>query len=273
MILFPNAKINLGLSIIEKRSDNFHNINSIFYPIPLKDALEAVIAPELPFGEIQFTFSGLEIPGKVETNLCVKAYSLLHQEFQLPGIKAHLHKCIPMGAGLGGGSSDAAHLIHILNEICSLQLSLESQLNLASQLGSDCSFFIKNQAAFCYGRGELFEPVSISLSGYSLVLIYPAIHIGTKEAYAGVIPKLAEFNLNSLQVSDITNWKRYLKNDFEESIFPQWPRLNEIKNKLYESGAIYSSMSGSGSAIFGLFENKINSQHLEKYGQIWQFDL
>lgn len=273
MLLFPNAKINLGLSIVERRPDNFHNINSIFYPIPLKDAVEAIIDPNLPSGKIQFTSSGLEIPGDYESNLCVKAYQMLHEAYHLPGVKAHLHKVIPMGAGLGGGSSDAAFFIQILDEICKLSLSIETKLAYAAKLGSDCSFFIQNKPAFCYGRGELFEPVSLNLAAFRLVLVYPPIHIGTKEAYAGVKPKKAKFDLKSLEKLPLDEWKEMVKNDFEESIFPQYPLLEELKFELYKLGASYASMSGSGSTVFGLFKKSISLQGLEKFGQVWSFSL
>jgi 4-diphosphocytidyl-2-C-methyl-D-erythritol kinase len=273
MLLFPNAKINLGLSIVERRPDNFHNINSIFYPIPMKDAVEAVVDTNLGRGEIQFTSSGLNIPGHTDSNLCVKAYQMLHDTNPLPGVKAHLHKLIPMGAGLGGGSSDAAFFIHILDEICQIGLSMEQKLEFAARLGSDCSFFIQNKPAFCYSRGELFEPVSLNLTGYWLVLVYPPIHIGTKEAYAGVIPQKAKFDLKSLEKLPVEEWKEVVINDFEASIFPQYPLLKELKEELYNLEASYASMSGSGSTVFGLFKKSISLQGLEKYGQVWSFSL
>lgn len=273
MLLFPNAKINLGLSIEERRPDNFHNIKSIFYPIPLKDAVEAVVDPTLGSGKIQFTCSGLDIPGDFESNLCVKAYQLLHESYQLPGVKAHLHKLIPMGAGLGGGSSDAAFFIHILDEICKLGLSLETKLEFAAQLGSDCSFFIQNKPAFCYGRGELFESVSLNLAAYTIVLVYPPIHIGTKEAYAGVKPQKAMFDLKTLANLPMQEWKDVVKNDFEASIFPVYPQLEALKAELYKLGASYASMSGSGSSVFGLFKERIPLEGLKKYGQVWSLPL
>ena len=258
---------------MERRPDNFHNIESIFFPIPLKDALEAVIDPNLKPGEIHFTFSGLSIPGDENSNLCVKAYRLIHKNHPLPGIRAHLHKNIPMGAGLGGGSSDAAFFIQILNQLAELNLNTNEKHAIASQLGSDCAFFIENKAAFCYGRGELFEPINLNLQGFYLVLVYPSVHISTQEAYAGVMPHPSNFDLRNISLLPMDEWKNIVKNDFEESIFPKHPQLKALKETLYKLGAEYASMTGSGSSVFGLFKNKIEVDELKKYGQVWIEEL
>ena len=251
MLLFPNAKINLGLRIINKREDGFHELETCMYPISWCDALEII-----PSTTFSFQSTGLDIDGDIEKNLVVEAYRLLQKDFDIPPIKIHLHKVIPMGAGLGGGSSDAAFMIKLLNTEFDLGLSSAKMKDYASQLGSDCVFFIDNIPAICTGRGEIMNPIDFTLSGLSLVLIKPNIHISTAEAYSKVIPAIPKDDLREI-ILNPTHLKDQLKNDFEDSIFPLYPELKDIKSKLYEMGAIYASMSGSGSTMFGVFEKKI----------------
>jgi len=249
MISFPNAKINIGLSVTEKREDGFHNLETIMYPIPLTDALEFIESPTF-----QFETSGLPIEGDSVQNLVVKAYHLLKQRFNLPPIHIHLHKNIPMGAGLGGGSADGAFMLKMMNEYFSLNLTMGELEKLASELGSDCAFFIRNKPVFASGRGEIMEPVLLDLSNYYFLLLKPTFGISTKEAYSNVIPQKSRLSLKALIDFSITEWQCNIENQFEKTIFPEYPELSEIKNKLYELGAVYSSMSGSGSAVYGIFQ-------------------
>ncbi|EAZ79534.1 4-(cytidine 5'-diphospho)-2-C-methyl-D-erythritol kinase [Algoriphagus machipongonensis] len=252
MICFPNAKINLGLQITSKRSDGFHNIESCFYPIPLFDALEIITHPKKSI----FQSTGLPIPGDQKDNLINKAYQLLKKDFpNLPQVQIHLHKNIPMGAGLGGGSADAAFALNTMNNLFDLILDDFFLEEYALKLGSDCPFFIENKPKIATGRGEILEDIAINLEGKYLLLINPGIHIGTKEAYAGIKPKKSEIALKEV-LKDTSRWKAELKNDFEPSIFENHPEIAEVKNQLYQMGAFYASMSGSGSTVFGLFEQK-----------------
>lgn len=252
MISFPNAKINLGLHIISKRKDGFHDIESCMFPIPLLDALEMIIDSK----KTTFTTTGLEVPGDSKDNLILKAYQLLKKDFpNLPHLAIHLHKNIPMGAGLGGGSADAAFALTMMNNLFDLILDDFFLEEYAAQLGSDCAFFIENTPKIARGRGELLEPVELDLKGTHLVLINPGIHIGTKEAYAGVTPASPKVKLEEV-LSDKNRWREELVNDFEASIFPNHPEIAALKEKLYENGAYYAAMSGSGSSVFGLFDEK-----------------
>lgn len=249
MIQFPNAKINLGLQLVEKRPDGFHNLVSCFYPVPWTDALEILPAT----GEASFTLSGLPVPGAPQSNLCWKAYELLRQDFELPAIQMHLHKVIPMGAGLGGGSADAAFTLKILNDQFDLGLTAAQLENYARQLGSDCAFFVQNKPVLAVEKGDVFESLSLDLTGWHLVLVYPNLAISTAQAYAAVSPRFPEKSLSWLLAQEITTWKDTVVNDFEASLFPQYPVLPEIKEQLYAMGAVYASMSGSGSTMYGLF--------------------
>ncbi len=253
MIAFPNAKINLGLQILSRRTDGFHNIESVLIPISLSDALEVIEAPN---GEFSFTSSGLPIPSDGKPNLCERAFWLLHNEFRIPQVNLHLYKVIPAGSGLGGGSADAAYTLKMLNQVFSLDLNHSDLETLAAKLGSDCPFFIRNQPMLARGSGEILDPVSLSLKGLHLLLIRPQVHISTAEAFAGVVPQNPRKALHEILAQPIESWKEELKNDFEKSLFAKHPLLGKIKNQLYDNGALYSAMSGSGSALFGLFENK-----------------
>lgn len=252
MLSFPNAKINLGLNITAKRTDGYHDIESCFYPIPFKDALEII-----PSEKLSFESTGLNIPGDTANNLVLKAYNLLQAGFDIPSVQIILHKNIPMGAGLGGGSADGAFMLTLMNEYFKLGLTTEKLQKYALLLGSDCPFFIENQPKFVSGRGELFEKSSIDLSGYYLGLIFPNIHISTAEAYQGLKPSTPQISVKEVvENHPISDWKELLKNDFENVIFTRYPVLQQLKNSLYEQGAIYASMTGSGSTLYGLFKEK-----------------
>lgn len=250
MIVFPNAKINLGLQITEKLANGYHAINTCFYPIPVHDALEFVEAKKTAFAS-----SGIEIPGDAKSNLVLKAYQLLKKDFNLPNINIHLLKSIPIGAGLGGGSADAAFMLKALNEYYQLFLDDSFLETYAEQLGSDCPFFISNEPAYATGTGIELTPFNLDLSGLWVVLINPGIHVATADAYAGVSPKPAQHDIREiLQTKDFSLWKKVLINDFEESVFSKAPQIKEIKSALYVQGAAYAAMSGSGSSVFGVFE-------------------
>jgi 4-diphosphocytidyl-2-C-methyl-D-erythritol kinase len=255
MICFPNAKINLGLHITSKRKDGYHEIESCMIPIPLYDALEMIIDPK----KTTFESTGLSIPGESKDNLILKAFSLMKKDFpSLPAIQIHLHKAIPMGAGLGGGSADGAFALSMMNNLFDLILDDFFLEEYAAQLGSDCAFFIENTPKIATGRGEILEPIDLDLKGTHLVVINPGIHIGTKEAYAGVTPSAPKVKLKEV-LADRSRWRDELINDFEASIFPNHPEIATIKAQLYEAGAYYAAMSGSGSSVFGLFEEKPDS--------------
>ena len=254
MISFPNAKINLGLHILSRRPDGYHEIESCLYPIPWKDALEI-----LPAKSFSFQQTGITIPGTNDDNLCVRAYQLLKTEFDLPPVQIHLHKVIPMGAGLGGGSSDCAFTLKVLNDLFQLELSDEKLESYASKLGSDCPFFIRNKPTLVTGTGTTLEPVDLNLSGWHIGLIKPAVHVSTKEAYAGVKPDSNKTAINSILQSPINSWQETLLNDFEPSIFPSFQEIEKTKNQIMELGAVYTCMSGSGSSVFGLFAQEPDS--------------
>jgi 4-diphosphocytidyl-2-C-methyl-D-erythritol kinase len=253
MVLFPNAKINLGLNILRKRDDGYHELETIFYPIGLKDGLEFI---ENKKNKIVFSSSGLALNIDPEENIVVKAYRLLAADHSLPGLDIHLHKVIPFGAGLGGGSSDAAFLLKGLNDYFELGLFVSQLKKYAIKLGADCSFFLENKPAFACGVGEQLQTINFSLNDYFIVLVKPPFGVGTKEAYAGIIPKLPKLSLLDSIKHSSDKWQNSIVNDFETSVFPLFPAIAEIKSKLIESGAIYASMSGSGSSVFGLFKSE-----------------
>jgi 4-diphosphocytidyl-2-C-methyl-D-erythritol kinase len=259
MIRFPNAKINLGLQIVEKREDGFHNIETVFYPVNWCDALELLENRENPAGDLcTLSTSGLLIAGDPKNNLLLKAYQVLNTRKKLPALDLWLYKNIPMGAGLGGGSADAAFLLKMLNEYFALGLSREELKEEAAKLGSDCAFFIANEPVYASGKGDQFEPIALSLKGYKIMIVYPAIHSDTKLAYSRVEPKSGKVKLKDfIQQAPVSEWKEHLKNDFEPSVFYQYPEIGKLKEQLYESGAIYASLSGSGSALFGIFVDRL----------------
>src|SRR5574343_69379 len=255
MVCFPNCKINLGLHITGKRPDGFHSLETVFYPVALSDMLEIISAASLTFQS-----TGLSIPGAADSNLCLKAYHLLKTDFpDLPPIKMHLHKIIPMGAGLGGGSADGAFTLQLINNKYKLGLSTEQLIAYAAQLGSDCPFFILNQACYATGRGEMLQPVSLDLSGWHFVLVNPGIHVNTKWAFEQITPGPSGKDLLSIIQSPVEEWKHSLSNDFEAPIAKAYPAIQEIKDQLYALGASYAAMSGSGSTLFGLFKQKPDS--------------
>ena len=249
MISNPNCKINLGLHITEKRPDGYHNIETVFYPIALCENLE--INPSDTFA---FSQNGIKLECMDSDNLCVKAYKLIMNDFpQIGNVDIKLTKNIPFGAGLGGRSADAAFNLMMLNDIFALKLSDEQLADYARKLGADCAFFVKNMPVYATQKGDVFETCSISLSNYSLLLVKPDIFISTPEAYSGVKPHKAQNDIRNILSQPIETWKNTLVNDFEESIFPKHPLLNDIKRMLYNSGAVYASMSGSGSSMYGIF--------------------
>ena len=257
MILFPNAKINLGLNIIRKRPDGYHDLETFFSPVSLCDALE--IIPQNPLDSISeqiiFSSSGIIIDGNREDNICVKAWNLLKKDYpNLPGIFMHLHKHIPTGAGLGGGSSDGAFTLQLLNNLFNLKISDHKLRSYALQLGSDCPFFILNKPCFAQGQGEKLEYIDIDLSGYEILLVHPGIHITTAKAFTGVSTAVPEKSIYDIIQQPVSTWRSELVNDFEKAIIPQFPTIGEIKNQLYALGATYASMTGSGSSVYGLFE-------------------
>jgi 4-diphosphocytidyl-2-C-methyl-D-erythritol kinase len=253
LVVFPNCKINLGLHIIRKRADGYHDLQTVFYPVPLHDALEVIHANDKKF---QFQQSGLTIAGDANNNLCVKAYQLLQKDFpSLPAVHMHLHKIIPMGAGLGGGSANGAYTLYLLNKKFQLDISEKQLLAYALELGSDCPFFIINQPSFAEGRGELLQPVQLDLSGYKIILINPNIHINTGWAFSQIQPQASLQSLKDIIKQPIETWRDNLLNDFEAPVLKAHPQLAQIKNVLYQKGAAYASMTGSGSTFFGLFKS------------------
>ncbi|WP_372649232.1 4-(cytidine 5'-diphospho)-2-C-methyl-D-erythritol kinase [Draconibacterium sp.] len=250
MITFPNAKINIGLNVVEKRPDGYHNLETIFYPVKLSDALEVIEAEETAFSS-----SGIEIDSTAENNLVYKAYSLLAGDFHLSPVKMHLHKVIPFGAGLGGGSADAAFALKMLNDYFGLGLTTIQLENYAARIGADCPFFIENKPTFAHSIGDQFKPVNLDLSAYEIVIVKPPISVSTPQAYRNIVPTKPGFNLLEIDQLPIEEWKTVVKNDFEKSVFPQLPEIENLKENLYEAGAVYASMSGSGSAVFGIFRH------------------
>ena len=274
MIVFPNAKINLGLQVLHRRPDGFHAIDSIFYPVPFKDALEALPDEDLSPGQALLECSGLPIPGDQSGNLVLKAYHALHEEFSLPGTRFWLHKVIPMGAGLGGGSADGAFALKLLNDLYQLGLSDAQMEAFAARLGSDCPFFIRNSVRHVTGRGEVLGDLELSLKNYWIVLVNPALHVGTAEAYAGISPRADRPSLAALASVAPSGWKDVMENDFEVSVGKIHPVILEIKAKLYEFGASYAQMTGSGSTVYGLFDEEPDQldQLWPNYG-VWKFLL
>lgn len=267
MIVFANAKINIGLQVISRREDGYHNLETVFYPLNLYDALEVIEAKE-----IGFFSSGLPLGISTEDNLCLRAYRLLKKDFSLPPVHIYLHKAIPMGAGLGGGSANAAFMLKLLNDLFELGLPESSLMNYARQLGADCSFFIRNTPALATGVGDIFEDIQVDLSLYHLVVVKPDIHISTAEAYRIVEPNLAGKQLISAVQLPITAWRDVIFNDFETGVFAKYPEIATIKATLYEQGALFASLSGSGSAVYGIFPEHVELSELSKQHQIFHID-
>lgn len=250
MIVFPNAKINIGLNIINKREDGFHNIETVFYPLTFHDSLEF-----LPSSHFSFDCTGNLTDCLPENNLVVKAYQLLSNNFKLPPISIHLHKNIPSGAGLGGGSSDAAWIIRALNDFFNLRINTSDLIVYASKLGSDCAFFVINEPCFASGRGDILEKIPRFENELFILLVMPGIHVSTVDAYSQIVPSKQSVDLKGILLKDIIQWKHNVFNMFETTVFRIQPEISEIKEKLYNSGALYSSMSGSGSSVFGIFNS------------------
>lgn len=258
MIVYPNAKINIGLRVLDKRPDGFHNLETVFYPVPVSDILEIVPARELAMYQY-----GIEYPGDSMDNLCVKAYHILQQDFDIPPVEIHLYKKIPVGAGLGGGSSDAAFTLKVLDTLFQLGQTQEQLANYAARLGSDCPFFIYNTPMLGTGRGEVLTPITVeSLENYTIKVIYPPYFVSTADAYRGIIPRnlreergevLPKTSFMELLKHTPDTWSGKIENDFETTVFAKYPQLENYKMQLYEQGAVYASMSGSGSAMFGIF--------------------
>ena len=256
MVVFPNAKINIGLFVTRRREDGYHDIETVFYPLGLSDVLEITPA-DGPGGQCDFVSTGLPVDCDPADNLVVKAYCLLADERPMPAVHAHLHKVIPHGAGLGGGSSDAAFMLRGLNRLFCLGLTSEQLEERAARLGSDCAFFVRDEAVFAHGRGELMEPLPLSLEGYRLGLVKPDRGVSTAEAYRGIRPAPAAMDLRDLCRLPVEQWRERVRNDFEATVMPLLPEIGEVKRRLYAMGAVFAAMTGSGSAVFGLFRGEV----------------
>lgn len=258
MLLFPNAKINLGLNIVGKRPDGYHNLETVFYPIGLHDELEInIIDAAAPHCEL--TIEGIEIAGSTSDNLIVRAYNLLASDHTLPAVSVLLRKNVPTGAGLGGGSSDAAFMLKGMNELAHLNLTDAQLEDYAVRLGADCAFFVKGTPTFATGIGNEFHPVSISpLSGKTFVLVKPDVFVSTKDAYSLVRPAVPAHTLTDLLSQPVDTWQETVVNDFEQSVFPKFPKIEAVKQRLIDLGAIYAAMSGSGASVFGIFDTEPN---------------
>lgn len=254
MILFPNAKINIGLQVTSRRADGYHDLDTVFYPIPLCDALEVVASPDADAPDCTLHLLGAPLEGDPDDNLVVKAVRLLRSEgYRFPAVDIWLTKHIPSGAGLGGGSSDAAFTLVLLNSLFTLGISDDRLEELAARLGADCAVFVRNRPVYATGIGNIFTPLALDLIGYTLVVVKPDIFVSTREAFQGVTPCPPEVTLLHKVTLPVEEWRGTITNDFEDSIFPLHPALGDIKQRLYDQGAVYASMSGSGSALFALF--------------------
>lgn len=273
MITFPNAKINLGLNIVEKRADGYHNLETIFYPVQIEDALEIIPKDGLD-KSFEIEVSGIPVAGDSNDNLVVKAYNLLKERFNLPPISIYLQKQIPSGAGMGGGSADGAFMLKLLNDQFQLNIPQSELEDLASKLGADCPFFIANQPTYATGIGNIFAPINISLKGYYILIVKPDIFVSTKEAFSLITPSFPKNRVKDVIEMPIEQWKEFLTNDFEKSVFAQYPEIAEVKKQLYDAGAIYASMSGSGSSLYGIFKAPIeNAKQLFDKHFVWQGKL
>ena len=263
MLKFANAKINIGLHIRKKRPDGYHDLETIFYPVKIYDVVEI-----LPHSKLELHIWNSDLPADTD-NLCLKAFRLLEKDFDINPVKIHLLKNIPIGAGLGGGSSDASSTLELLNDYFELKIEKDRLKEYAAQLGADCPFFIDNKSMYAEGIGTELSEISLDLSAYKIVVIKPDIHISTAEAYSNVSPMIPEVDLRKAIELPIQEWKFHIKNDFEISLFEKYPLIGGIKAKLYEHGAIYASMSGSGSSVFGIFNDLKGLEDLNKYGKVY----
>ncbi|MBK8499515.1 MAG: 4-(cytidine 5'-diphospho)-2-C-methyl-D-erythritol kinase [Flavobacteriales bacterium] len=254
MIAFPNAKINLGLNIVRRRADGFHDIETVMVPVGLHDVLEVIVDPSLPAGEVVYSRSGIALDGTLESDLCMRAVRLIGRNLRLPGLRMHLHKVIPIGAGLGGGSSDAAHALLLLDKLLDLRQGRDRLDFLAAELGSDCPFFIEGRPCIATGRGELLRPMQLDLSIWMIQIVHPGIHVPTAQVYGQIDSSGRSVDLASiLHGSDPSAWQDQVINSMEKIVFAQHPAVEAIKSRLLAEGASYASMSGSGSAVFGIF--------------------
>ncbi len=260
MIVYPNAKINIGLNVVEKRKDGYHNLETVFYPINLQDALEIEnLEGNIPECGYKLKVAGTILDGTPDDNLVVKAYKLLKADFDLPPVSMYIYKHIPTGAGLGGGSSDAAFMIKALNDRYGLGLSIEKMEEYSARLGADCAFFVKDKPVFATGIGNVFHPLDLTLKGKTIVLVKPDIFVSTRDAYSSVKPQAPKASLTELLAQPLETWKDTVVNDFEASVFPKFPEIAAIKDKLYDLGAVYASMSGSGSSVYGIFNSPVEN--------------
>ena len=269
MITHPIAKINLGLNVVEKRPDGYHNLETVFYPVRIYDAIEVFeMAADFPSEvDCDLKITNIHIDGDEQRNLVVRAYQLLKQDFpQLPRIHVHLHKGIPTQAGMGGGSSDCGYMLTLLNRQFGLGLSDEQLIGYAARLGADCSFFILNKPCYAEGIGEKLQPISLDLSGWYLAIVRPDIPVSTKEAFSLITPQHPEKNCRDVVMQPVETWRDVLTNDFEKSVFALYPKIGQIKQRLYDLGAVYAAMSGSGSSLFGLFRSPVLLDEFEAEG-------
>lgn len=269
MITHPIAKINLGLNVVEKRPDGYHNLETVFYPVRIYDAIEVFeMAADFPSEvDCDLKITNIHIDGDEQRNLVVRAYQLLKQDFpQLPRIHVHLHKGIPTQAGMGGGSSDCGYMLTLLNRQFGLGLSDEQLIGYAARLGADCSFFILNKPCYAEGIGEKLQPISLDLSGWYLAIVRPDIPVSTKEAFSLITPQHPEKNCRDVVMQPVETWRDALTNDFEKSVFALYPKIGQIKQRLYDLGAVYAAMSGSGSSLFGLFRSPVLLDEFEAEG-------
>ncbi len=252
------AKINLGLNIVRKRDDGYHDLQTVFYPVPIFDEISIEVQSsnlqqQIEHKDVRLTMEGNPVDGNIDDNLVVKAYRLVASRYAIPPVTIRLNKQIPMQAGMGGGSADCAFTIRLLNEKFQLNMSISEMQRMATSLGADCPFFIEAKPAYAEGIGEILSPISLDLSAYQLAIVKPPVEVSTREAFAHIKPKQPDINCMDIVKRPIEEWRGLLKNDFEESIFPQYPIIGEAKQQLYEMGALYASMSGSGSALFAFF--------------------
>ncbi|MEJ7558346.1 MAG: 4-(cytidine 5'-diphospho)-2-C-methyl-D-erythritol kinase [Pedobacter sp.] len=264
MLAFANAKINLGLQVVEKRVDGYHNLETVFYPVRINDVIEISDAAVTSFVSL-----GMEIPGNSSDNLCLKAYNALRNDFDLPPQKITLLKNIPIGAGLGGGSSDAAFLVKLLNEKFALGLSILELEDYVRHLGADCAFFIENKPVYAAGKGDEFSPLELDLSSYEIVVVKPEVHVSTADAYGGILPTVPESSVKDLIHLPVREWRSCIFNDFEKNVFKKYSQIERLKDELYHAGAIFALMSGSGSSVFGIFEGKVKLEQLEKECEVF----